>query len=645
MSFSNLVDSSFRLFSQAYQRPVSLSRSFAHLNIISLIMTAWVLPMKSLEPVASVLGPVRVSRAHGEKPSDLTYMLGLERYNRHNDELEQHMRRACPSRISCPEASLWPTSSCSLFGSESPDWQEALQDHITSRFTPSPSPELSSAAPEAQLSTVSVEPVQENLPPVNPDNAPESAAELYAAHFAQSSTDSSDEVINLPELETVRQWAQLYGLLPPPVPIADLVEMSTDVNDPATLLGLYVHPDDEPVALDDGFPPAEPVPEHAGEQCWAEQQGHVDEAAEQREIRCELRSEHDSEFDLEEGSEYQTGSRRGSATGGEDVITVGSTSPSPPRQSLHNSVRTFGGKTPAFPPSITDSTILVGATMAPSAYQLDDFDDESSFSGSDESSGSYSPEPVNNTQRSSQPTKNKKCNTNNKIAKPVKKQANPSSWSDAENEAAIDIMRSVAVHPKFMGKETRFEEVARLLSLAPYNSSKRAGTAIKNQWNRYLRAKSGFEDRSTKKRTQGLVTSSLSGTTTTVKPKPSTATNKVQKPKPKPKQRTSPVPARMQSLVDAVAQAVEESNAVQTTEQQPSNVQSTLPASRFVDFGDEESEEEYVGHDAQEEDEEFGDVVQSKEVDAQTGAPAETDEEIARRLQANEYRTFRPSRR
>jgi len=66
-------------------------------------------------------------------------------------------------------------------------------------------------------------------------------------------------------------------------------------------------------------------------------------------------------------------------------------------------------------------------------------------------------------------------------------------------------MRQVCSEPKFQGKESRFVEVGRRM-LKDYGFSR---PNVKNQWNRYLRVRCGFEDRGEKKRGGGVVTSAL----------------------------------------------------------------------------------------------------------------------------------------
>ncbi|GAB7345419.1 hypothetical protein MBLNU457_3757t1 [Dothideomycetes sp. NU457] len=80
------------------------------------------------------------------------------------------------------------------------------------------------------------------------------------------------------------------------------------------------------------------------------------------------------------------------------------------------------------------------------------------------------------------------------------------SWSKAENRACVKLMRQVCSETKFQGKESRFAEVSRRM-LKEYGFSR---PNVKNQWNRYLRARCGFEDRGEKKRGGGVVTSALS---------------------------------------------------------------------------------------------------------------------------------------
>lgn len=86
-----------------------------------------------------------------------------------------------------------------------------------------------------------------------------------------------------------------------------------------------------------------------------------------------------------------------------------------------------------------------------------------------------------------------------------------SSWSDAEDQACIKLMREICTekrHAAIAGTEKRFEVVAdRMKQDHGFN---RTASGVKLQWNRRLRAISGFEDRGEKKHSgSGLTTSSL----------------------------------------------------------------------------------------------------------------------------------------
>ncbi|THV66114.1 hypothetical protein D6D28_08595 [Aureobasidium pullulans] len=86
-----------------------------------------------------------------------------------------------------------------------------------------------------------------------------------------------------------------------------------------------------------------------------------------------------------------------------------------------------------------------------------------------------------------------------------------SSWSDAEDQACIKLMRGICTekrHAAIAGTEKRFEVVAdRMKQDHGFN---RTASGVKLQWNRRLRAISGFEDRGEKKHSgSGLTTSSL----------------------------------------------------------------------------------------------------------------------------------------
>ncbi|KAH0364780.1 hypothetical protein KCU65_g6560, partial [Aureobasidium melanogenum] len=85
-----------------------------------------------------------------------------------------------------------------------------------------------------------------------------------------------------------------------------------------------------------------------------------------------------------------------------------------------------------------------------------------------------------------------------------------SAWSDDEDAACIKFMKEVctlAQYAAIAGTEKRFEVVAdRMKREAGFN---RTASGVKLQWNRRLRAASGFEDRGEKKRAPGLTTSAL----------------------------------------------------------------------------------------------------------------------------------------
>ncbi|THY57352.1 hypothetical protein D6C97_04787 [Aureobasidium pullulans] len=86
-----------------------------------------------------------------------------------------------------------------------------------------------------------------------------------------------------------------------------------------------------------------------------------------------------------------------------------------------------------------------------------------------------------------------------------------SSWSDAEDQACIKLMREICTekrHAAIASTEKRFEVVAdRMKQDHGFN---RTASGVKLQWNRRLRAISGFEDRGEKKHSgSGLTTSSL----------------------------------------------------------------------------------------------------------------------------------------
>ncbi|THY02689.1 hypothetical protein D6D01_10272 [Aureobasidium pullulans] len=86
-----------------------------------------------------------------------------------------------------------------------------------------------------------------------------------------------------------------------------------------------------------------------------------------------------------------------------------------------------------------------------------------------------------------------------------------SSWSDAEDQACIKLMREICTekrHAAIASTEKRFEMVAdRMKQDHGFN---RTASGVKLQWNRRLRAISGFEDRGEKKHSgSGLTTSSL----------------------------------------------------------------------------------------------------------------------------------------
>ncbi|CAD0088266.1 unnamed protein product [Aureobasidium mustum] len=86
-----------------------------------------------------------------------------------------------------------------------------------------------------------------------------------------------------------------------------------------------------------------------------------------------------------------------------------------------------------------------------------------------------------------------------------------SAWSEDEDAACIKLMKEVctlAQYAAIAGTEKRFEVVAnRMKDEAGFN---RTASGVKLQWNRRLRAASGFEDRGEKKRASGLTTSALS---------------------------------------------------------------------------------------------------------------------------------------
>lgn len=85
-----------------------------------------------------------------------------------------------------------------------------------------------------------------------------------------------------------------------------------------------------------------------------------------------------------------------------------------------------------------------------------------------------------------------------------------SSWSAAEDQACINAMMDVCTNTQtaaIASTEKRFEEVARRMVAGGFQ---RSASGVKLQWNRRLRALSGFEDRGDKKHSgSGLTTSSL----------------------------------------------------------------------------------------------------------------------------------------
>lgn len=115
-------------------------------------------------------------------------------------------------------------------------------------------------------------------------------------------------------------------------------------------------------------------------------------------------------------------------------------------------------------------------------------------------------------------------------------------WSDVEDQACIKVMRVVCVDPRFAGKEERFKECHRRLT-AQYGMD-RSSDSVRLQWNRRIRAISGFDDRSSRKRTDSLATSLLSSAKSSTKSSaskrstPSSATSRSQ---------SSPSPSVVQS--------------------------------------------------------------------------------------------------
>lgn len=83
----------------------------------------------------------------------------------------------------------------------------------------------------------------------------------------------------------------------------------------------------------------------------------------------------------------------------------------------------------------------------------------------------------------------------------------PSGWSTEEDDACIELMKAVSADDRFYGLEIRFAEISRRMA-AEYRFT-RSAPGIKTQWNRRLRKLSGFEDRSDRRQSDRLVTSSL----------------------------------------------------------------------------------------------------------------------------------------
>ncbi|KAI5240876.1 hypothetical protein E4T42_08239 [Aureobasidium subglaciale] len=85
-----------------------------------------------------------------------------------------------------------------------------------------------------------------------------------------------------------------------------------------------------------------------------------------------------------------------------------------------------------------------------------------------------------------------------------------SGWSDAEDLACIKAMKEVCTLERYAAvasTEKRFEVVAERMKQGGFN---RSASGVKSQWNRRLRAISGFEDRGEKKHSaSGLTTSAL----------------------------------------------------------------------------------------------------------------------------------------
>ncbi|KAI5266825.1 hypothetical protein E4T47_08184 [Aureobasidium subglaciale] len=85
-----------------------------------------------------------------------------------------------------------------------------------------------------------------------------------------------------------------------------------------------------------------------------------------------------------------------------------------------------------------------------------------------------------------------------------------SAWSDAEDLACIKAMKEVCTLERYAAvasTEKRFEVVAERMKQGGFN---RSASGVKLQWNRRLRAISGFEDRGEKKHSaSGLTTSAL----------------------------------------------------------------------------------------------------------------------------------------
>lgn len=90
-----------------------------------------------------------------------------------------------------------------------------------------------------------------------------------------------------------------------------------------------------------------------------------------------------------------------------------------------------------------------------------------------------------------------------------KRRCKPSAWTPTEDAAAITLMKEVIADDTadHTGRESRFALIAMQMQLR--YGFKRGPASVKNQWNRYLRAQSGVEDRGRMKRSAGLVTSSL----------------------------------------------------------------------------------------------------------------------------------------